>query len=117
MARFFIQVLIIVILASVLELLLPWWSVGIAAIIGGYVFNSRLNFVAGFLAIFVLWISISLGIDLSSAAPLTDRVAAILKVPKPVLFIVTGVLGGLVGGFASAAGASLRPSKRKLKYY
>jgi hypothetical protein len=117
MARFGLQFLVIIILASLLELILPWWSVSIAAVTGGYFFRSNANFFAGFMAVFILWVSAALIIDLSSVAPLAQRVAAIFTVPKPALFAMTGVLGGLVGGFAAATGASLRKEKRKLKYY
>jgi hypothetical protein len=118
MARFALQTLVILILASVLELFLPWWSIAIAGAIGGYVFRSSLNFVAGFLSVAILWIGIAVVIDISASAPLADRVAAIFfSMPKAALFVITGVLGGLVTGFAAATGASLRREKRKMKYY
>jgi hypothetical protein len=117
MARFFIQALIITIFASVLELFLPWWSIAFAAFIGGYVFRSNANFLAGFLSIALLWAIASFIIDFSSNATLTERVATIFTITKPLLFVVTAVIGGLVGGFAAMAGSSLRNEKRKMKYY
>jgi hypothetical protein len=117
MARFFIQMLIIIILASVLELLLPWWSIAIAAFAGGYAFRTNANFIAGMLSIGLLWLVTSFIIDLSSAAPLTEKVAAIFSVSKPILFLLTSLVGGVVGGFAAMAGSALRKDRRKLKYY
>lgn len=117
MARFLIQGLVITILASLLELVLPWWSIAIAAFIGGWIFKSNLNFVAGFIAIALLWLVTAVVIELSSAADLTDRVANIFMLSKPLIFAVTAVIGGLVGGFAAMAGASLRKDKRKIRYY
>jgi hypothetical protein len=117
MARFFIQILIITILASVLELLLPWWSIAIAAFVGGYAFRTNANFLAGLLSIGLLWLFTSFIIDLSSATTLTEKVAMIFSVSKPVLFLLTSLVGGLVGGFAAMSGSALRKEKRKLKYY
>jgi len=117
MARFFIQLLAITILASILELLLPWWSIAIAAFIGGLIFRSTQNFIAGFLSIALLWLITAIIIDISSAAPLADRVAAIFMAPKIVLFVITTIIGGLVGGFAATAGSALRKDRRRLKYY
>jgi hypothetical protein len=115
--RFLIQLLVITILASIFELFLPWWSIALAAFIGGYFFPTRINFIAGFLSIAILWSIMAIIIEISAAAPLTERVAAIFKLSKPLLFVVTAVLGGLVGGFAAMAGGSLRPEKRRAKYY
>jgi hypothetical protein len=115
--KFFLQVLTILLLALVLELMLPWWTIAIAAFIGGAVFNSRSNFGAGFLAIALLWIVHALIIDTSAAAPLAERVAGIFKLSKPLLFVVTGVIGGLVGGFASMAGSALQRKRKKSYYY
>lgn len=117
MARFFIQTLIITIVASVLELFLPWWSIAVAAFVGGYVLRSRANFLAGFLAIGLLWAATSLIIDFSSNSNLAERVAAIFSVNKPLLFVITAIIGALVGGFSAMAGSSLRKEKRKVKYY
>lgn len=116
--RFAVQVIVILILASILELMLPWWSIAIAAFTGGLVFRTSINFVSGFLAIALLWLVMAIIIDTSAAAPLTERVANIFMGISPtVLLLVTACIGGLVGGFAAVAGASLRKPKRKLKYY
>jgi hypothetical protein len=117
MARFLIQVLVIIILASLLELFLPWWSIAIAAFAGGYFFRTGANFFAGLLAINLLWLVTSLFIDLSASAPLTDRVAAIFSLSKPLLFLLTSIIGGLVGGFAAMTGSALRKDRRRSTYY
>jgi hypothetical protein len=114
--KFVIQIVAILIAAFLLEIFLPWWSIAIAAFAGGLIFDTRSNFGAGFLAIALLWTLKALFIEMSAAATLTDRVAAIFTVNKPVLFMITALLGGLVGGFAATAGASLN-KKRKTGYY
>jgi len=115
--KFAIQVFMIILLAYLLELFLPWWSVAIAAFLAGVVINTNANFLAGFLAIGLLWFLGAILIESSAAAPLTERVAAIFSLPKFGLFIVTVVIGGLVGGFAAMTGGALRKGKRKRAYY
>jgi hypothetical protein len=114
--KFLIQLVAILVVAFLLELFLPWWSIAIAAFAGGLVFNTRSNFGAGFFAIALLWTLKALFIEMSAATTLTDRVAAIFMVNKPMLFVVTAVFGGLVSGFAAMAGSALN-KKRKTGYY
>ena len=116
--KFFAQVFTILILALLLELIFPWWTIAIAGFIGGLAFNTRGNFVAGFLAIAILWTVQALIIQSTAAAPLAERVAAILMVKEVyLLLIIMAVLGGLVGGFATMCGSALRSKKKKTYYY
>jgi hypothetical protein len=110
--RFSIQMLVIIVLGFMLELFLPWWSIAIAAFIGGLFINTRHNFVAGFLAVGLLWVVKALLIDLSTDSGLADRVARIFMLHnKALLLAVTWVISGLVGGFAAMSGGSLRMRK------
>ena len=115
--KFIMQVVVIAVLAYLLELLLPWWSIAIAAFAGGTLLKTRANFLAGFLGIGLLWLIAALLNENDAAAPLTDRVALIFKVSKPVLLFIMSVIGGLAGGFAAMTGALLRKEKRRSYYY
>jgi len=115
--KFFIQLIVIALLAFVFELFLPWWSIAFAATIGGFFFNTKINFLAGFLGIALLWIAYAFMISSNATAPLADRVAAIFFVNETLLIIITGIIGGLVGGFAAMAGGALKKDKRKGYYY
>lgn len=107
--RFPVQIIVIIILGYLLEQFLPWWSVAIAAFVGGILVNTRLNFLAGFLAIGLLWIGKALVTDISSDSEFADRVARIFMLHnKSILLLVTFVLIGIVGGFAAMAGSALR---------
>ncbi|MBT1704863.1 hypothetical protein [Chryseosolibacter indicus] len=117
MIRFLIQILFIMILASVLELLLPWWSIAFASFIGALMFNSRYNFLAGFLGVGLLWLLTSLIIDITASVNLAGRIAALFMLNKPLLFVVTSLIGAVVGGFAAMAGGALRKERRKVNYY
>ena len=115
--KFSLQLLFIFILAFVLELFLPWWCIAISAFIGGWLFHTRANFGAGFLAIAVLWTVRALLKEHGAAAPLTERVAEIFMLNKPLLFLMTATIGGLVGGFAAMTGSALNRKRRSGKYY
>lgn len=101
--------LVIVVLGFFLELILPWWSVAIAAFVGGVLVNTRINFFAGFAAIGLLWLVKALINDLITDSELTERVAMIFMLhSKTLLMFITLILGGLVGGFAAMSGGALR---------
>jgi hypothetical protein len=107
--RFAVQIIVILVLGYLLEQFLPWWSVAIAAFAGGALLNSRFNFLAGFLAIGILWFGKGLITDLSAESDFANRVARIFMLHnKFILLLVTFILSGVVGGFAAMAGGALR---------
>lgn len=107
--RFAVQVIVILVLGYLMEQFLPWWSVAVAAFAGGALVNTRSNYLAGFLAIGLLWVAKALITDLSSDSDFADRVARIFMLHnQTVLLLVTFALSGLVGGFAAMTGGALR---------
>jgi hypothetical protein len=111
--KFLLQLILIAILVFVLELLLPWWSIAIAAFIGGIALNSRANFAAGFLAVALVWFLYALMMETTAAAPLTARVASLFSMNSILLMLVTALIGGLVGGFAAMAGSAVRGTNKR----
>jgi hypothetical protein len=107
--RFPVQIMVIVILGFFMELFLPWWSVAIAAFAGGLLITTHMNFLGGFIAIGLLWLVKALIADLSTDSALADNVARIFMLyHKSVLFLVTFLLSGLIGGFAAMTGGALQ---------
>lgn len=107
--RFPVQILVIIFMGYLLELFLPWWTVAIAAFAGGVLLNSRWNFLAGFIAVGLLWVGKGLITDLSTDSDLADRVARIFMLNnKILLLLLIFLLSGLVGGFAAMSGGALR---------
>jgi hypothetical protein len=113
--RFGIQLLTIALMAFVMELFLPWWSIAIAAALGGYILKSRANFLAGFLAIGILWLIMAVKIDNSSSSHLSEKIAAIFQLNKYGLLAITSILGGIIGGLAALTGSLAKPSKKRTK--
>ena len=107
--RFIVQVIAIVVSAHLLGLFLPWYACAGVAFIVGYFLKSRQNFLAGFLAIAILWTFNAWLTDLSSSSSLPLRVAQLLGLGSVgMVYVVTGIVGGLVGGFAAMSGAMLK---------
>ena len=108
------KIFLTIILAYILELFFPWYSVAIAAFIIGFAIRSRLSFLAGFIAIALLWTIKALLIDITSTSDLATRVAQIFPLREKIfLYLVVAVIGGLVGGFACMTGALAQPENRK----
>lgn len=105
----------ILILAFLLNLFLPWWSIAIPGLIFGYLFNEKAgaSFGWGFLGLFILWGGQAIYIHFANDAILSTRIAEMLQVGSPWLVIlVTGVLGGLVSGLATLTGTLLKVTPR-----
>ncbi len=107
--KFLLQLFGIVFLAHLFQIFLPWYSVGFAAFIMGYILKSNANFVAGFLGVALLWLFKAWTMNSSSATDLVERVAHIFSLDNKIwLFLLMAVVGGLVGGFAALTGAILK---------
>ena len=111
--KFLIQLLAILTLAYILELFFPWYYIAVASFVMGYALKSKANFLAGFLAIAILWFVKAYLQNSAGSTDLAERVANIFTLPtKELLFLITSIVGGLVGGFATWSGSLL---KRKVK--
>ncbi len=115
--KLIIQFIAIALAAFLLELFMPWWCIAIAAFAAGFALKSKVNFLAGFLSIALLWLIKAWIMDASASAPLVESVAAIFSLNKPLLMLVTALIGGLVGGFAAMSGAALKKEKRSDFYH
>jgi hypothetical protein len=90
---------------------LPWWSFAVCAFIVALAIHQKAwkAFLAGFLALALLWGLMASWYDLNNEQMLSARIAKILFVGSSVaLILVTALLGGLVAGFAAMTGSYLR---------
>ncbi len=109
MKKFFLQLVLTLFIALILEQFMPWWSVAIAGAAGGFIIRSAYSFWCGFLAIALLWFIAAFYIDALAAQPLSEQIAQLLMMKsKWMLFAVTGIIGGLTGGLGAWSGATLR---------
>lgn len=97
-----------IILAYVLSLYLPWWSVMIAAFISGCLIplKKAAVFFIPFIAVALLWIIQSYMLSNANDFILAKKIATLLKLNGNtiLLLLVTGVVGGLAAGVSGILG-------------
>lgn len=114
--KFFVSVILIALLAFLVQLFLPWWSLAIVAFFVGILIHQRagMAFLSGFTALFLLWGGIALFINIQNQGLLAEKVALLLPLggSPALLILVTALVGALVAGMASLSGNYLRSYRR-----
>lgn len=116
--RFLIQLILIGILAYISQFILPWWTVIIAAGLGGMIIKSKgfTAFGAGFLGVAILWFIQMYFIDSANESLLATKVSAIFTLNSAfLLMIISAIIGGLAGGFGALTGKLFRDLFKKKK--
>ena len=94
-----------------------WWFFAIIALLIALLVHQRAGkaFFAGFLGLFLLWFILAMWIDSANDSVLSVKIAALLPLggSKWTLMILTGIIGGLIAGFAALSGSYLRSSSSK----
>jgi hypothetical protein len=105
--KFSIQVIATFFVCFLLQTFLPWWTMAIGAFAVGYALanNGYGSFAAGFLAVGLLWLGMAFYVDQTTQSILTEKVNKLLPLNS---FVLTTLIGGLVGGFAALTGALLK---------
>jgi hypothetical protein len=113
--KFFVSLLLTVLLSFAACLYLPWWSIAIAAfIVAALIPQSAVkSFLTGFTALFLLWGALSFWISNNNEHLLAHKVSMVLlKMDNPwVLIFATAIIGALVAGFGALSGSFLRKTK------
>jgi len=113
--KFAAHVIVVILISLVLQLFLPWWTMAVGAFATGLVFrqNGFMSFLAGLLGVGLLWFGMADYLHLSTNGILSEKIAAIFPTKTVgALLAVTGLVGGLVGGFASMTGGLIVFKKR-----
>ena len=113
--KFFISLILTILLSFAACLFLPWWSIAIAAFVVAALIPQKpfKSFITGFAALFLLWGGLSFWMSNNNDHVLAHKVAQlILKMDSPVVLILaTALIGALVAGFAALTGSYLRKTK------
>ena len=87
---------------------LPWWTFLIPIGLIGIFVNIKQwqirTFWLGFLAGFIIWFAANYYFDATSNGLVLSKVGNLLFVPKIVVLIISGIIGGLCSGLALTAG-------------
>lgn len=113
--RFIISILVIAILSFVSGQYFPWWAIAVVAFgVAVFIRQKPLpSFISGFLGVFLLWVILSVLINSANAGILAGRMGELLGTGNnpSVLMLVTGLVGGLVAGFASLSASFISVKK------
>ena len=106
---------LIFVFSLITQFFLPWWIIGpVAFVIAAWKsLTGRQAFLAGFLAIFTLWVVVALFKTLPNDNILANRVAQMFMLPPLkfnwiVMLLITGLTGGIAGGLAALSGFYFR---------
>ena len=114
--KFLISIILIALLSFAVGLYLPWWSLALVAFLVAILIHQRAgkSFLTGFLALFFLWGIMAFVIDQHNQQILSAKVSQMLPLGGSgiALILVTGLIGGLVAGFAAMSGSYLRTVRR-----
>ncbi len=114
--KFLVSFLLTAILSFISGLFLPWWGIAIIALLVALIIHQRpgMAFLSGLLGVMVVWSGLALAIDIKNHGVLSGRIASVLPLGgnSILLIVVTGLVGGLVAGFAAMSGSYLRAGNR-----
>lgn len=106
--RTIINIILIAGLSYLVHFFVPiWWLFALVAFIISFAFgkNGFSAFFAGFLAIFLLWIGITLYGSFENDFILVNKMSNLIGTPhSSLLFLISALVGGIVGGFSSLTG-------------
>lgn len=93
----------------------PWWLFVVPSFIVALAIQQTpgKSFLSGFLGLFLLWVALAVLKDTANEHLLSTKVAQILPLAGSyiMLILVTGLVGGLVSGFAALTASYLRKAK------
>ena len=108
--------LIILVLTLIGSLFLPWWAAAIIAFVAAFICGNKAHrfFWSGFAGVSVAWVILALLKSIPNKNVLATRVAHLFQLPNWVsILVVTGVVGGLIGGMGALSGALVRKAFKK----
>ncbi len=117
--KLFLRIILIGALTYFLSLILPWWILAVVGFTVGLLIpgGSLSTFISGFLGVGIIWMGHAWNLDAKNDSQFTEVMIQVIGiVDEPIVLIaLVGLIGGLVGGFATMTGALLRqPAKKKM---
>ncbi len=114
--KFLTATFLTALLAFISGLFLPWWGIAITSLLVAVLVHQKAGkaFLAGLLGVFLLWAGLAWWIDMKNNGVLSTKVASVLPLGGNALLLIllTGIVGGLVAGFAAMSGSFLRATDK-----
>lgn len=114
--RFFAALVTTILLSFISGLFLPWWGIAIASFIAAICVYQRAGFafLSAFFGLLLLWCGLAFWIDTANESILSARIGELLGIGSNsfLLILITGAVGGLVGGMAAMSGSFLVAGKK-----
>ncbi|MEJ7768163.1 MAG: hypothetical protein WKF89_10165 [Chitinophagaceae bacterium] len=112
MMKLIVSSILIALLSLAACFYLPWWTIAVVAFIVSISIYLKpwVAFIGGFVAVFTLWIALSIFISNNNENILAHKMAlVVLHTDSPFgLILLTGIIGGVVAGFGALTGSLLR---------
>ena len=112
--KFLVAIILTGLLAFISGLFLPWWCMAITSLLVALLVHQKAGkaFFSGLLGLFLLWAALAWWIDMKNNGVLSEKIASVLPLGgnRIYLILLTGLIGGLVAGFAAMSGSFLRSS-------
>jgi len=114
--KFLVATILTALLAFIIGLFLPWWwGFALIAFVVALLIHQKAvkAFFSGFFGLLILWGGLAWWIDMKNGGLLAKKIATLLPLGGNhlLLVLVTGIVGGLVAGFAAMSGSYLRSSR------
>ncbi len=114
--KFFVSLILHALLAFAIGLFsLPWYGFVITSAIIAFAIPLKplKSFISAFIALFLLWLSLAIKIDVANEHLLSQKIATLLPLNGNywLLIFITAFVGGLLAGFAALTGSLGRKLK------
>lgn len=114
--RFLVSVILTIAFAFFAGLILPWWSIALAAFIVALFIRQSplLSLLSGFLSLLLLWGGLAWWINMNNQGILSKKIALILPLNGStfLLILITALVGALVAGLAAMTGSFLNAARK-----
>ncbi len=119
--KFVLSLVLMASLSYLAGIYLPWWSIAVVAFVVSVLIPLKPGkaFLCGFVSLFLLWAGLSYFISNNNGNILAQKISQLMIfMNSPILLILfTGLIAGLVAGFAALSGSYLRYKKEEESYH
>ncbi|THU32438.1 hypothetical protein FAM09_26970 [Niastella caeni] len=110
--KFGISILLTIVVSFAAGMYLPFWSAALVAfLVALFIYQKPgMAYLAGFVSILLLWALLAWWIDTQNDSILSTRMATLFPLggSSALLILITGLVGGIIGGLSALSGNFLR---------